>query len=193
MDRDKIMAYIPKEHEKYDVLPKCRRDGGEVFSYPSRIVDELGKKLPDGENLIPYGYSSMEEYIKKMEDYAAEYFKEDSDKQLFAQFKSLVNEMNRKEEWSIVKYIGETDDNLFGLTHGHTYYWPCSKNNPRYDGVIDDEEFTSYWYATEPTDWEILLDSTGMANATIFGDAKEHASRAQYEDVMAQIERMMKE
>ena len=187
------MAYIPKEHEKYDVLPMCRRNGGEVFSYPSEIVDELDKKLPDGETLIPYGYSSMDEYIQKMEEYAAEYFTEESDKQLFAKFKILMDEMNRKEEWSIVKYIGETDDNLFGLTQGHTYYWPCSKNNPTYDGVIDDEEFTSYWYATEPKDWEILLDPTGMAYATIFGGAKEHASIAQYEDAMAQIARMIKE
>ncbi len=139
--QDKIMAYIPKEHEKYDVLPMCRRDGRDVFSYPSGIVEELGKKLPDGEHMIPYSYSSMDE-------------------------------MNRKEEWSIVKYIGKTNDNLFGLTHGHKYYWPCSKKNPKYEGVIDDEEFTSYWYKTEPKDWEILLDPTGMAHATIYGGAK---------------------
>ena len=55
MVQDKIMAYIPKEHEKYELLPMCRRNGGEVFSYPSGIVDELSKRLPEGENLIPYG------------------------------------------------------------------------------------------------------------------------------------------
>ena len=43
MAQDKIMAYIPIEHEKYDVLPMSRRDGGEVFSYPSGIVDKKRK------------------------------------------------------------------------------------------------------------------------------------------------------
>ena len=186
------MAYIPKEHEKYDVLPMCRREGGEVFSYPSEIVDELGKKLPDGENLLPYGYKSIDEYMQKAEEYATKYFTDEDDIKLFAKFKILIEAMNRKEEWSIVRYIGESDDNLFGLTHGHTYYWPCNRNNPKYEGVIDDEEFTSYWYATEPADWEILLDPTGMAYATIYGDSKEHVTQAKYENVMAQIENMMK-
>ncbi|MBP3593015.1 MAG: hypothetical protein J6J44_00660 [Lachnospiraceae bacterium] len=185
------MAYIPKEHEKYDVLPMCRREGGEVFSYPSRQIEELGKKLPDDENMIPYGYRSMEEYMQRMEEYAARYFTLESDKQLFVEFKTLMEEMNRKEEWSIVRYIGESDDNLFGLTHGHTYYWPCSKSNPKYEGVIDDEEFTSYWYSTEPEDWEILLDPTGMAYATIYGESKEHTTRKLYEKVMEQIEHIL--
>lgn len=186
------MAYIPKEHEKYDVLPMCRREGGEVFSYPSQLIEELSKKLPDDENMIPYGYRSMEEYMKKMEEYAAQYFIEESDKLLFVEFKTLMKEMNRKEEWSIVRYIGESDDNIFGLTHGHTYYWPCCKSNPRYEGVIDDEEFTSYWYATEPKDWEILLDPTGMAHATIYGVAKEHVTWEQYVDTMTQNEHILR-
>lgn len=186
------MAYIPKEHEKYDVLPMCRREGGEVFSYPSQLIEELSKKLPDDENMIPYGYRSMEEYMKKMEEYAAQYFIEESDKLLFVEFKTLMKEMNRKEEWSIVRYIGESDDNIFGLTHGHTYYWPCCKSNPRYEGVIDDEEFTSYWYATEPKDWEILLDPIGMAHATIYGVAKEHVTWEQYVDTMTQIEHILR-
>jgi len=187
------MAYIPKEHEKYDVLPMSRMEGGEVFAYPSQMIEDLGRKLPDDENMIPYGYGSMEEYLHKMEEYAALYFTDESDKQLFEKFKSLMKEMNRKEDWSIVRYIGESDDNLFGLTHGCTYYWPCSKNNPKYEGVIDDEEFTSYWYATEPEDWEILSDPTGMAYATIYGNAKEHTTKEQYENVMVQIEQKMKD
>ena len=35
------MPYIPKEHEKYDLLPFCRKSGGEVFEYPSCLVNEV--------------------------------------------------------------------------------------------------------------------------------------------------------
>lgn len=31
------MAYIPKQHEKYDLLPECRKRGREVFDYPNKI------------------------------------------------------------------------------------------------------------------------------------------------------------
>ena len=56
------MPYIPKEHVKYDLLPFCRKNGGEVFEYPSELLDKVEKYLPDGESLIPYGYNSYEEY-----------------------------------------------------------------------------------------------------------------------------------
>ena len=36
-----IMPYIPKEHEKYDLLPFCRERGGEVFQYPGELPDRL--------------------------------------------------------------------------------------------------------------------------------------------------------
>lgn len=31
--------YIPAEHEQYDLLPHCRAEGGEVFSFPSMLDD----------------------------------------------------------------------------------------------------------------------------------------------------------
>lgn len=59
------MAYIPEKHKKYDVLPMCRKRGGEVFSYPGKIIDDLENYLPEEENMIPYGYDSYEQYMKK--------------------------------------------------------------------------------------------------------------------------------
>ena len=85
-----------------------------MFSYPSELIEELDKKLPDDENMLPYGYRSMEEYMQRMEEYAARFFTLESDKQLFVEFKTLMEEMNRKEDWSIARYIGKSDDNLFG-------------------------------------------------------------------------------
>lgn len=41
-------------------------------------------------------------------------------------------------------------------------------DNPVYEGVIDNEEFTSYLYPTDSDLWEILEDPTGMAYRTIY-------------------------
>lgn len=187
------MAYIPEKHKKYDVLPMCRKCGGEVFSYPGKIIDDLENYLPEEENMIPYGYDSYEQYMKKMDCLALQYFQEKKAQDVYEQFKNLMKEMNNKEDWSILRYIGKSDKNLFGLTQGNIYYWPCSKKNPHYEGVIDDEEFTAYWYSTEADDWEILEDPTGMAYATIYEKTKEHITRKQYEDVMKKIENSIKE
>lgn len=67
-----------------------------------------------------------------------------------------------------MKYIGESTDGVSGLTHGRCYYWPCSTKNPVYEGVIDDEEFTSYLYPVDANLWEIIEDPTGMAKRAIF-------------------------
>jgi hypothetical protein len=40
------MPYIPKMHEKYNLLPLCREHGGEVFSYPSDEMYEILRLLP---------------------------------------------------------------------------------------------------------------------------------------------------
>ena len=54
------MPYIPYEHETYKLLPRSRKNGGEVFEYPSELLDEVNSILPKGENLIPYGYDSID-------------------------------------------------------------------------------------------------------------------------------------
>ncbi|MDO4939503.1 MAG: hypothetical protein Q4E54_06020 [Lachnospiraceae bacterium] len=161
------MAYIPEKHLKFDLLPYCRENGGEVFSYPCSLIDELGRYLPEGYTMMPYGYKSYEEYYAQMDQYAEKYFQDAVVSDSYKRFKEEMHNMNVKENWSVLRYVGESDNNLFGLTHGRTYYWPCCLDNPVYEGVIDDEEFTSYLYSTEAADWEILDDPTGMAYKTI--------------------------
>ena len=58
------MAYIPKEHKQFNVLPFCTEHGGEVFCYPSELVDQIGAYYPRGVHFIPYGYQSYEEYYE---------------------------------------------------------------------------------------------------------------------------------
>lgn len=181
------MTYIPKKHEKYNLLPGCRRSGGEVFTYPCSLLRELEKYLPQGHNMMPYGYDSYEEYYKAMDKYAEIYFTEEKLSNLYKKFIEEMHQMNDKEQWSVLRYVGESDDRLLGLTHGKAYYWSCSLKNPVYDGVIDDEEFTSYWYSTEACDWEILDDPTGMAYRTIYEKEKGYISREQYDHVMSQL------
>ena len=80
--------------------------------------------------------------------------------------------MNQKDYWSIVRYLGESniDDLGMGLTRGQCYYIPATKDNPKYHGLIDDEEFTTYEYKFENNELEIVLDPTGVAKEAIVND-----------------------
>ncbi len=103
---------------------------------------------------------------------------------------AIVNAANTDLQ-SVLKYVGESTGGIGGFTHGRYYYWPCSVEEPEYEGVIDDEEFTSYLanighsdiayqlleeagangvkgFASERDIWEIVEDPTGMA-ARVFG------------------------
>lgn len=164
------MPYIPVGHEKYDLLPKCRKRGGEVFSYPSEELSVIETLLPKGEGLTPYGYESYAEYDAEIDRYSLLYGfyngeLNDLGCKLMA-YKEIIRKMNVKENWSVLKYIGETAEGCFGLTCGKYYYWPCSLESPEYEGVIDDEEFTSYLYTTAAELWEIAEDPLGMAAKT---------------------------
>ncbi len=175
------MPYIPIGHEKYDLLPFCREHGGEVFSYSP--TDEIDDLLPDGETIIPFGYCSYEEYFARLEGYAVKYgTKDGKPNQLglkIAAYIEDIRQRNVKEDWSIVQYLGKSTCGIGGFTHGRYYYWPCSIENPEYEGVIDDEEFTSYlaWGRSDNgtfdgirfADWMIAEDPTGMAARTLSG------------------------
>ena len=54
--------------------------------------------------------------------------------------------------------------------------------------MVDDEEFTSYLYPTDPDLWVILEDPTGMAYNTIYGNGKNKLSRAAHDHIMKQLE-----
>lgn len=178
--------YIPDEHAKYDLLPSRRRKGGEVFSYPAELdaIDNLVSERLDGDKeenrsmrLIPYGKKSYAEYFGMLEEYASRFREEDPElAQLIDWLIAATKRMNIKEGWSVVRYVGSEHDedplaDASGLTKGRCYYWPCSRENPVYEGVIDNEEFTSYLYPCDPGSWEIVADPTGMAARALAGEA----------------------
>lgn len=163
------MPYIPEEHRMYNLLPHSSKYSGEVFSYPPS-EDEIRKLLPESESVIPYGYKSYAEFYDTIDYYISKYGTSESilnelgDK--LVAYKEEVYKMNIKENWSVMKYLGNSTP-FWGLTKGQYYYWPCSIETPLYEGVIDDEEFTSYFYSTNSELWEIVIDPTGMAAAQI--------------------------
>ena len=187
------MGYIPEAHKKYNLLPVSTEEGWEVFSYPSALENEISKMLPDDEHVIPYGYKSYAAFDEKLDSYIAKYGKSagvlNKLGHKLLSYKEAIHRMNIKENWSVLKYVGESTPNMFGLTHGKYYYWPCSIECPEYKGVIDDEEFTaylSYEVSSEPPQslnnaqftsysessttkvlWEIAEDPTGMAAKTL--------------------------
>lgn len=181
------MPYIPKEHEKYDLLPYCQEAGGEVFDYPSKLINEAEKCVEDPLSLFPYNFESYEEYYGTIDKLILQNSDRPDVVDILTQLRNEVVKLNQKEEWSVVRYVGPTDDNVLGLTHGKNYYWPTRKDNPVYSGVVDDEEFTSYLYPTEPDMWEILEDPTGMAYRTIYEKAKGHMSRELHAYVIEQL------
>lgn len=181
------MPYIPKEHEKYDLLPLCRKSGGEVFDYPSKQIYEAEQLIGSSVGLFPYNFESYEDYFTSIDNLVSENQGNPAIVAKLNEVRDLVWKMNQKSEWSVLKYLGESDDGPCGLTQGKNYYWPTRKDNPVYCGVIDDEEFTSYLYPTEPSLWEILLDPTGMAYRTIYEHGKGFLSQEQHADFMEQI------
>lgn len=157
------MPYIPNQHQHYNLLPRCSAQGGEVFSYPSALIESIEALLPAGESLIPYGYSSYAEYDAQIEAYHKLYALDNPPLEtLLNQLKTEIKERNVKEDWTVVRFLGDSTDSFLGLTHGQCYYWPCSKGHPTYEGVIDDEEFTSYLYSTSKNLWEVLEDPLGI-------------------------------
>lgn len=179
------MPYIPEEHQRYPVLPYSREHGGEVFQY----IDWPDKKFEElvGEHLIPYGYRSYEEYFSKVDSLLFLHADEPDAVRLLERCKQNIVIWNTKEEWSICKYVGE--DMPLQLHHGGYYYWPSMKDDPRYNGIIDDEEFTAYLYPTDADLWEIVVDPTGMARRTIFGE-KNGLTKDDYSFIMGQVEQM---
>lgn len=186
------MAYIPEEHRQYPVLPYSREHGGEVFQYLSWPEQRLRDLI--GDELIPYGYGSYEEYFEKIDIYIREYADNPEAVKLLNRCKENIRKWNRKEGWSICKYIGEDDpqDLGLGLHHGGYYYWPCDAENPKHGGVIDDEEFTAYLYPTDSDLWEIIVDPTGMAERTIYEG--ENAMKVdEFSHIMEQLRNMKEE
>ena len=185
------MPYIPKEHQKYNILPLCREDGGEVFDYPSKLMFEAEQLLSSSEGLFPYNFDSYDQYFASVDRLIAANSQDSIIVSKLIQVREIIWKMNQKEEWSILRYIGPSDDNILGLTNGKVYYWPTRKEKPVYRGVIDDEEFTAYLYPTEESLWEIVEDPTGMAYRTIHEHEEGYLSQAEHNDFMKQIKKQL--
>lgn len=182
------MPYIPEAHQKYAVLPWKRKHGGEVFEYTN--WDHLEPYIPREESLEPYGVKSYEEYDSILDCCVKANSQNEAVVKLFEDFRATMKRLNHKEDWSILRYTGSRIGEIDGLVPGHVYYWPCDKTNPVYRGVIDEAEYTAYWFPTEETDWEILEDPTGMAYRTIHEKGKGHVTRESFEKVMSQLKSM---
>lgn len=180
------MACIPKEHLQYSVLPSCRANGGEVFQCPGELdeVEELlwkaeastSKNDSKGRTclIMPHGYKCYEDYYDVLRSYSEKHKGTELGQRLLGLI-DRTKALNVKEEWSIARYLGSDYDDdpeslAASLTKGQCYYWPCSVENPRYNGVIDDEEFTSYLYPCDKDCWEVLVDPTGMARRALDGE-----------------------
>lgn len=179
------MAYIPEQHKKYQLLPYCREHGGEVFEYPSGLLSKVNLLLPDGETLDPYGFASYEEYYSAIDKWLV-FFENNEAALLLQEFRKEMLQMNCKENWSVLKYVGPSTDAVFGLTPGRYYYWPCSLKNASYHGVIDDEEYTAYLHPTNAEYWEIAEDPTGMAK-NVLSQSKPLWSQSQIDNIVGQF------
>ena len=112
------MPYIPINHEQYNLLPLCRKDGGEVFDYPSKLIYEAEQLLGSSDGLFPYNFDSYEDYFASIDALITEHSANGAIVQKLHEVREMVAKMNRKEEWSVLKYVGPTDDSYFGLTNG---------------------------------------------------------------------------
>ena len=185
------MPYIPKEHQKYNILPECQKNGGEVFDYPSKLIAEAEQLLGSSEGLFPYNFDSYDQYFSSI-DYLIKANSQNFEiVNKLIEVREMVWKMNQKEEWSILRYVGPSKYGICGLTTGKLYYWPTRKEKPVYCGVIDDEEFTAYLYPTEEYLWEIIEDPTGMAYRTIHEHGNGYLSEAEHNNFMEQIKKQL--
>ena len=152
------MSYIPKEHLKYDILPNSRTGNWEVVSYDSDMIREL---IDIVDISYPYHLSTLEEYYKEI-DSCIDKYPQYRDKLI--EYKNDLIIRNDKSNWGIVRYIGESNDHF---TKNRCYYVPMVKKNNEYtiDGIIDDEEYTSYiaWSMDDTSkdkklEFEIVID-----------------------------------
>lgn len=172
--------YIPPEHQHYGLLPGARKNKTEVYAWPEELVEadaHISEHYPivlDSREtyIMPRRDESYMQYFARLREFQHQYASEDPNLSqeiaIAAEFMKLVN---RKEYWSIVKFVGKQAVGFKGLTPGRCYYWPCSPEHPEYEGVIDDDEFTSYLYPCDPDYWEIVSDPTHMAERALAGDA----------------------
>ena len=164
--------YVPEGYEKYNLLPGCSKRGGDIHIHPSEMRDTINSLLPEDSDGIPYPYfHSFGEYDEYIDELIAEHGLTNGATnelgKVMHEYKALVKEMNNKDKWSVLKYIGESYDNIRafgGFTHGMYYYMTVyTIDGDTYYGIIDDEEYSSSGWCPDKEKWEIAEDPTGIA------------------------------
>lgn len=160
-EREINTIYIPKEHEKYNLLPSCRRWNIEMIIWDPHIIREI-KKITNKmyHELSPYGrFNSYKQLYKEVDSWIKEY---PAHKQLFQSYKESLKTLNNKDIWGIVKYNGES---TFEFTNGNYYYIATIIENGKYEpiGIIDNEEYSAFIYWDKetfklPKEFEIIID-----------------------------------
>ena len=178
------MPIIPEAHQKYHLLPKCVEYDGDAIYYPTAEQRAIANQIPNNELTIPY-FHTLVEYNEKLDvcikKYGMTNGKHNDLGKKLADYKMRIQEMNVKENWSVLRYIGETrcwlDEDIDGLTHGRYYYmagW-CVIGSESYMEIFDNEEYLATACLPDKLEWEIVEDPTGMA-AYLFAEANNRAS-----------------
>jgi hypothetical protein len=176
------LPYIPEVHKKYNLLPKLHKTGGDITFFPAIPWD----KYEELEDLIcsdmdwdyPYNFT-ISEMLNVFDGWIAEHGTEDGKLnkagELFTAWRANVRDWNNKENWSVVRYIGESTpsrDNGFELTHGRYYYVPnktwerdeSDSKDGTFDVLTDAEQNNTFCIISKKTctNWEIAEDPTGI-------------------------------
>ena len=77
-------------YSKYDLLPYCRKHGGEVFEYPY-LLSKLNTYLKADDHLDPYGYNSYEDYDCEIDRVAGFFSDQPEILELFRKYKETIH------------------------------------------------------------------------------------------------------
>jgi hypothetical protein len=181
------LPYIPETHKKYNLLPKLHETGGDITFFPA-ITEEQYDEIRDfieADMDFDYPYKfTISEMLNVFDGWIAEYGTENGKLnkagELFTAWKARVRDWNNKENWSIVRYVGESTpsrDDGFELMHGRYYYvpdktWGLDESNRQDDaleGLTNTEQNNYFWTISKRNcaDWEIVEDPTGMVTKVL--------------------------
>jgi len=170
------LPYIPEAHKKYNLLPGCVKYGGDIHYYPKSEYSTISKLLPKGETILPYHYGCAE-YSALLDFHISKYGMTDGELnelgRMISDYKLRIKEMNIKENWSILRYIGESYGNsgaFGGFTHGRYYYLAGINEAQKALYIFDNEELGVVTCTPDVTRWEVVEDPTGMAAKVFYGD-----------------------
>lgn len=65
------MPYVPKRHEKYNVLPTCRKYNVEIFVWDNELLKKIQRLTNMTDHMVcPYQrYKSYDEIIKEIDNW----------------------------------------------------------------------------------------------------------------------------